>query len=364
MGSIQKIDRPKPWRARYRGPDGRQHSKSFRRKVDAERWLLTEESAALEGSWVDPKAGTILLGEYAESWLQARQDLAPKTVATYEALVRTHIIPAFGSRPLRVVSTEEIRSWQAALLAEGLSAATVRQTARLLRSILGQAVDDGRLARNAAAKVKQPSVRPRRQLFLTAAELGDLARECGEFGPLVWFLGWSGLRFGEAVALRAGRVDQQRRRVRVEEAATEVGGRLVFGPPKTYEARTVIVPRFVMDALAPLLEDREPDDLVFTAARGGAVRHGNFRSRVFAPAAERIGKPDLVPHDLRDTAASLMIASGASIKAVQRALGHASAKMTLDVYGSLFEEDLERLADTMEERYGSDEGDNVMRLPR
>lgn len=72
------------------------------------------------------------------------------------------------------MSTEEIRSWQAGLLADGLSAATVRQTARLLRSILGQAVDDGRLARNAATKVKQPSVRPRRQLFLTAAELGNL----------------------------------------------------------------------------------------------------------------------------------------------------------------------------------------------
>ena len=73
MGSIQKIDRPKPWRARYRGPDGHQHSKSFRRKVDAERWLLTEENAALTGSWVDPKAGTVLLGEYAEAWLEARQ---------------------------------------------------------------------------------------------------------------------------------------------------------------------------------------------------------------------------------------------------------------------------------------------------
>lgn len=152
--------------------------------------------------------------------------------------------------------------------------------------------------------------------------------------------------------------------MRVEEAATEVGGRLVFGPTKTYEARTVIVPRFVIDPLAPLLGDREADDLLFTAARGGPVRHGNFRNRVFSPAAERIGKPDLVPHDLRDTAASLMIASGASIKAVQRALGHASAKMTLDVYGSLFEEDLERLADTMEERYGSGEGDNVVWLPQ
>jgi integrase len=163
---------------------------------------------------------------------------------------------------------------------------------------------------------------------------------------------WSGLRFGEATALRVGLVDPTRRRVRVEEAATEVGGRLIFGPPKNREPRTVIVPRYVMDALQPLLNDKTADDLVFTALRGGPVRLNNFRRRIFSPAAARIGVPDLVPHDLRDTAASLAISSGASIKAVQRMLGHASAKMTLDVYGSLFEEDLEALADRLEERYG------------
>ena len=98
------------------------------------------------------------------------------------------------------------------------------------------------LVRNPVEKVKAPTVRPRRQLFLTADQLSDPADECGDYGPLVWFLGWSGLRFGEAVALRAGRVDASRRRVRVEEAATEVGGRLEYGSPKTHEARTVIVP--------------------------------------------------------------------------------------------------------------------------
>jgi integrase len=138
----------------------------------------------------------------------------------------------------------------------------------------------------------------------------------------------------------------------VEVAATEVGGRLVFGTPKTDEARTVIVPRFVIDEIQPLLIGKDADALVFAALRGGPVRLNNFRRRVFAPAAARIGKPALVPHDLRDTAASLAISSGASIKAVQRMLGHASAKMTLDVYGSLFEEDLEDLADRLEARYG------------
>jgi integrase len=148
-------------------------------------------------------------------------------------------------------------------------------------------------------------------------------------------------------------VNAPRRRIRVEEAATEVRGRLVFGTPKTHEARTVIVPRYVIERIEPLLANRGPDDFVFTAPRGGPLRANNFRRRAFNPAVKRTGGiPDLVPHDLRDTAASLVISAGASIKTVQRMLGHASAKVTLDIYGGLFEEDLETLADRLEERYG------------
>ena len=147
-------------------------------------------------------------------------------------------------------------------------------------------------------------------------------------------------------------VDIERRRVYVRESATEVDNRLSFGAPKTHEERTVVLPSLVTDELGPVLDGKGDDDLVFTAPRGGPLRGHNFRKRVFSPAAASIGKPDLVPHDLRDTAASLAISAGASIKAVQRMLGHASAAMTLDVYGSLYEEDLEDLADRIQERYG------------
>jgi len=156
--------------------------------------------------------------------------------------------------------------------------------------------------------------------------------------------------------------------VRVEESATEVGGRLEWGKPKSHEARTVIVPRFIAEELASRLDGKTADDLVFTAPRGGPLRGSNFRIRVWSPAVVDAGLPaDLVPHDLRDTAASLMISSGASIKAVQRALGHASAKVTLDIYAGLFEEDLEALADRMEERYAAPRGhrgNNAARFPR
>ena len=83
---------------------------------------------------------------------------------------------------------------------------------------------------------------------------------------------------------------------------------------------------------------------MFTAPGGGPLRNTNFRSRVFVPAAESVGLPGLTPHDLRHTAASLAIAAGANVKAVQRMLGHASAALTLDVYAGLFGDDLDAVA--------------------
>jgi integrase len=352
VGSIQRVDRPKPWLARYRGPDGRQHSKAFRRKVDAQQWLRGEESTADRAEWVDPRGGSVLFTEWAETWLAGLHELKPKTLDGYSWHLSARVLPTFGDRRLRAITPAMVREWQNRLLGDGLSPGTVRQSRQVLSLILGQAVNDGMLVRNPCEKVKPPTVRPRRQLFLAADHLEALAAECGDYGSLVWFLGWSGLRLGEAVALRVGRVDPERRRVRVEESATEVNGRLVFGTPKTHEARTVVVPRFVMDRLESLLDGKGSDELVFTSPRGGPLRANNFRRRVFTPAAERIGVPDLVIHDLRDTAASLAISAGASIKAVQRMLGHASAAMTLDTYGSLFEDDLDALADRLEARYG------------
>ena len=352
MGSIERVDRPKPWLARYRGPDGRRHSRTFRRKVEAEAWIRREESQIDRAEWVDPRGGAVVFSEWAQAWLKGLHEHKPKTLNEYRWHLESRVLPTFGDKRLRAIAPSAIREWQNGLLGNGLSAGTVRQSRQVLSLILGRAVDDGVLVRNPCEKVKPPTVRPRRQRFLTAVQLSDLANECGEYGPLVWFLGWSGLRFGEAVALLVGRVDVSRRRIRVEEAATEVRGRLVFGTPKTHEARTVIVPSYVIERIEPLLADKDSDEFVFTAPRGGALRANNFRGRVFNPAVKRFGIPDLVPHDLRDTAASLAISAGASIKAVQRMLGHASAKVTLDIYGGLFEEDLETLADTLELRYG------------
>jgi len=90
------------------------------------------------------------------------------------------------------------------------------------------------------------------------------------------------------------------------------------------------------------------DDLVFTAPGGGVLRNTNFRSRVFDRAKKELALPGLRVHDLRHTAASLAIASGANVKAVQSMLGHASAAMTLDVYAGLFTDDMDAVAERLD----------------
>lgn len=357
MGSIQRIERPKPWRARYRGPDGREHSRAFRRKVDAERWLRTEEGKADQGVWLDPTAGNVNFADYAERWLAGRA-LKPATAAGYRSLLDSRILPEFGGLPLNRVTRDSVRAWIAGLVAEGLSPSRINQAQSLMATIYRQAVDDGLVGRNPALGVATPRKRPRRQLYLTPNQVEQLAGECESrqdgAGGLVRFLAWSGLRWGEAVALRCKNVDIDQRRVRVRESATEVRGELVLGEPKTHEHRTVIVPRH---ALPSDSDCSAPENLVFPGPKGGHLRSAHFRRSVWQPAVAASDVPaGLLIHDLRDTAASLAIASGASIKAVQRMLGHASAAMTLDTYGSLYDEDLEDLADRLEARFNSSVG--------
>jgi integrase len=200
--------------------------------------------------------------------------------------------------------------------------------------------------------VRLPKRIEREMLFLDAAQVEQLADAIGEhYRVLVYFLAYTGLRFGEAVALRVRRLDLLRGRCEVVESATEVGSQLVWGPTKTDERRTVPLPRFLAEQLGEHLVGRpaDPDALVFTAPQGGPLRERKFLHGQLKPAARRAGLPEsLRAHDLRHTAASLLIRQGASVKAVQRTLGHKSAVMTLDRYGHLWPDELEDLAERLD----------------
>ena len=158
----------------------------------------------------------------------------------------------------------------------------------------------------------------------------------GEYRVLVLTLGYCGLRWGEIAGLRVHSVDLDRGRLNITDAMAEVNGQVLFGTPKSHQARWLPAPAFPLDELRLHVAGKRPDDLVFASPQGAVLRVATFRRGYFDGAAKQIGVPGLVPHELRHTAASLAISAGASVKSVQRMLGHASAMLTLDRYGHLF----------------------------
>ncbi len=315
------------------------------------------------GTYVDPKAGQTLVGEYAQTWLTRQVHLKPSTRSRYRTIVQLHIEPAFGAMQLSQLEHGAVAAWVVDLLDDGIAGATVRHIHRVLHRILNSAIDDGRLARNPASRVKLPRERSRDKRFLTHRQVAELADAAGADQLIIRVLAYCGLRFGELAALRVRNVDPLRRRLRIEESATEVDGRMMFGTPKSHQCRSVPVPRSLVEELAAACTGKTPDDLVFTAPQGGVLWLRNWRRRVFDPAVAAAGLGELTPHELRHTAASLAVAAGANVKAVQRMLGHASAAMTLDVYSGLFDDDLDAVADRLDAASQSARESAQRRLP-
>jgi integrase len=164
---------------------------------------------------------------------------------------------------------------------------------------------------------------------------------------MVLFLAYTGLRWGEMAALRVRQVDFLRRRVLVAESVTPLSGVMTFGSAKGLERRGVPLPRFLIEDLSRHVAGRKPDDLVFIGGRGAVMRSQTFQRAALTEAAAELGIPGFHPHELRHTAASLAIASGADIKIVQQMLGHKSATMTLDQYGHLLGDRLDVVVDAM-----------------
>lgn len=238
--------------------------------------------------------------------------------------------------------------WVSGIVSEGLSASRTRQAYHLLTAMLDDAVKGSRLARNPAAGVDLPRLVERPRRFLTHQQAGELADAAGPDRVLVLVLAYCGLRWGEAAAMKVGRVDLLRGRLDVVEAVSDVDGRLVLGSPKSHAHRSVPVPAFLRDDLVTALAGKAPGELVFTSPRGTTLRTQNFRRQSFDAACHAVGLDGLTPHELRHTAASLAIAAGASVKGVQRMLGHASATLTLDRYGHLFGDELDAVAERLD----------------
>ena len=349
------------WQARWRDPTGSQHSKNFGRRIDAERFLITIEARKLAGTYVDPRAGRIRLGEFTgqatAGWVNRRDS----TKARDESYLRSLVLPVFADMPIGAISVFDVQEWVSDLDADGYAPATIRKAYQLLGRILNDAVNGGLIARTPCRDVTLPKIEDTEKRFLSPDEITQLADTIDpRYRALAVTAAYTGCRIGELIALDTDRYQPDQRTIRVERSLAEVRGHLRFGQPKTAAARRAVsLPEWLPEVIDQHLTDHPPgpDGLIFTAPEGGPIRRNTFRSRFWLPAvADSVGQP-MRFHDLRHSHVALLIAQGAHPAVIASRLGHTSVKTVLDVYGHLYEGLDRNAADTLNPPWGPSDVD-------
>jgi integrase len=314
------------------------------------------------------KDAKALLSVVVTAWIASTleaSDLKPSTKATYATLLRSQVLTDdIASKPLADLKPGHVEQLTVRMRDKGCSPSTIRQTYTVLRSVLETAVRDELLASNPATKVKRPGVPRTEAHYLSIAEVASLleATKKSRYAPLLRLLVATGLRRGEALALRWSDVDLTNGLLRVRGTVSRVNGHLLVSEPKTERSRrdvplsptTVALLRSVkVSQAAERLKAASiwvETGLVFTTERGTAVDPRNAL-RAIRTAAKALGMSGVGLHTLRHSFATHMLAAGVPLHTVSELLGHSSVAVTGDVYGHVSTEGarsaVERLSATM-----------------
>lgn len=366
----------KRWRVSWREPDGRQRTESFDRKNDAFA-LADSINTAFLGGVLKPKENTQhTFDEAADGWLASKVDVKASTLNRAKRELKSYLEPRWGGTLLSTIDTTAVQTWVGELAAgtarttssshKPLAPSSIRAIVKVdMGGIIDWAVEQEWMDSNPVRRVRLPKKTREVEdmVFLTIPQVMSLAEKAAQCqtkprlpldvdenpnSALILFLAFTGVRIGEATALRVGDVDLEARRVRVARTWTEgLDGRRTLGSPKNGRARNIAFPRLLDKAMKSMVEGKADSDWLFTTARGENVDVRNWRNRVWRFAVRESGLGNLNIHALRHTFASIAVASGADVKTLQRQLGHSSASITLDVYAALFPDRLDEIGDAI-----------------
>ena len=289
----------------------------------------------------DRKQGTLVMTpnqtveQFLANWLTAHTpSVRPRTIERYEGFVRLHVVPAIGRVRLDKLTAQHIQTLYAQKLEEGLSPTTVNTLHMMLHKALKDAVRWGLIARNVCDLVSPP----RRAHF----EMKP-ARIASTVGATVTPV-TTGMRRGEILALKWQDIDFDQNSLQVRRIFTRSKGhRYVLAEPKTEKSRrSVILPSITVGLLkqhrmsqqqakSEAGEYWQANDLVFCTALGTPLNPNKVLER-FETVLKKAGLPHIRFHDLRHSAATMLLAMGVHSKVVQELLGHNQISMTMDIY--------------------------------
>ena len=336
------------------------------RKEVAEK-LTAAMSDAARG--ITAAGGPKTVGAFLTSWLEdsVRGSVRKSTYDRNESLCRVHLIPTLGRKKLKTLGAADVAGFYRSRLDSGCSAASVHKMHETLHKALKQAVRWGYMTKNPADDVDPPKVHTEEVTPLTREEARRLreAVRGDRLEALYVTALHTGLRQGELLALRWDDVDLEGRTLQVRRTLTRDRGKLDVGPTKTAKGRrTVQLTRDAAEALRDHLtrqleeigvlgDSYEPGGLVFATTKGTPINPTNLRKRSLAPLLVRAGLPHQTFHQLRHTAATILLLKNVNPKIVSEMLGHASIAITLDTYSHVLPNMQDSAVAAMEEAFSS-----------
>jgi integrase len=338
---------------RLRTLDGSSYKRTFHTRREAEVFEARERADRSRGTWIDPRRAETTFAEVANEWLTSNPAKRPSTFVRDEVIVRVHLVPALGQRRLGTITPADVQTL-VKVWTKRLKPRTVRRQFGVLRAIFRFAVERDYITRSPCRGIRLPEIRDTPRRVVSAAELERLADELGPKHAAIAYLGAVlGLRWGECVGLRVGRIDFFRSTISIAEQITRgPGGRHIAGPPKSEAGRRTIgmpapLAAMLTDHLARRgLTGADTDALVF-----GSLRYERWRRRVWLPAVTRAGLDGLTFHDLRRANATALVLDRVDLKTAQTRLGHSDPRLTLAVYAQATTEADRNAADALGRRF-------------
>jgi integrase len=318
-------------------PDGRKKTKYGKTQGEVKKWLLEQRKAVSDGLYLSDESYTVedFLKRYYED--VAKNTLAPRTLLSYEYIIRCHIVPEIGGVKLSQLRPEHLQTLYTKKLNSGLSRRTVQKIHQLIHTTLHIAYKWGLVLKNVADMVEPPTAEKAVPVILTVEEVNRLleavkgTREYALYACAASL----GIREGELLALEWSDIDWTNKTITINKQVQYLPGKgITVKKPKTKTSiRTLPLPDVSLTALKNH-KQFSPGTLVFSTGNGTYFYPRNVL-RDFQVTLARLGLPVIPFHNLRHSCASYHLAMNTNPKIVSALLGHSSVTITLNTYSHL-----------------------------
>jgi len=359
-GSIHKRGNG-TWRAQI-SLNGKRLSHTAKTRTECNDWL--RKTLDLVDGGMTYSKSEYTLGEFLLEWMGAKKNsLRPKPAQQYETIIRNDLLPIFGNAKLNQLNLSGFNRYYARLVAEDRGARTIRLIHSVLHSALEHATRTGLISRNPCHGAILPRNPAKEMKIFNEDQVITflIAAKSSSYKLIYQMALATGMRQSEILGLKWEDVDWTRSTVNVKRQAQYVNGKgIVFMEPKTRAGvRQIALGKTILDELhkhhskqkeirVQKGNDWQDNNLIFPTSIGTPISQRNL-TRDFLKVIRRTELPRLRFHDLRHTAASLMINRGIPIVVVSKILGHSKPGVTLNIYAHCVSESQFKAAKVMEE---------------